>query len=338
METTRRGNHYTGGGEEEGDEEADGEVGDGEAAMLFAPALFKEGIREEEGHVDTDGRTKGGEGDVALLGGDLVAPEVGEIRFGDEGFVGGGGGEEGEGVRDVTAENFGNGKLAAGEEGDDDGEEGEHDDGDHELDNEVEGFRSFAIGLIEIVDEESGDEEGDDDGGLAGLACEDTEVLLDGSGGEGELGHGPDHVGHDGGDEPRPAEEGVEVAVDGMEGAVASGEGDVGDGGEHDDAANHGEGLDPHGAEAGGAAEKEGASEGAAAEGDGALQPAGAGEFGVGEEFFGGRGIGDGVDGGEFAFVLVGHGFFEKRKLVCYLWFWTVFPNLNRFRFSEAVI
>lgn len=76
--------------------------------------------------------------------------------------------------------------------------------------------------------------------------------MLDGLGGEGELGHGPDDIGHDGGDEPAPAEKGVEVAVDGMEGTVACGEGDVGYGGEHDDAANHGERLNPHCGEADG--------------------------------------------------------------------------------------
>ena len=128
--------------------------------------------------------------------------------------------------------------------------------------------------------------------------------MLNGSGGESKLGHGPHEVGHDGGDEPGPAKEWIEVAVDGVEGTVASGEGDVSDGGQHDDAADHGEGLDPHRTEAGGATEEESACEGASSEGDGALEPTGTRELGVGEELLSSWGVGDGLNGSEFAVVL----------------------------------
>jgi hypothetical protein len=133
--------------------------------------------------------------------------------------------------------------------------------------------------------------------------------LLDGGGAEGELRHGPDNIGHDGGDEPGPAQERVEVAVDEVKGPRIGRKSDVGDGREHDDAANHCQWLHPQKPVTGNDAEKERSCQGAAAESDGSLHPARAGEFRVGREFLEGWGVFDGFDGGEFALVLVRHGF-----------------------------
>ena len=91
--------------------------------MFFTPAFSEKGIGEKEGHVDANGGTEGGEGDVALLVSDFLFPEFGEVGFRDEISIGGGWFEESERVGNVTAENFGEGKLATAEKGDDDGKE-----------------------------------------------------------------------------------------------------------------------------------------------------------------------------------------------------------------------
>lgn len=154
-------------------------------------------------------------------------------------------------------------KIAGAEEGSDHRKEGENDQGDHDFDDAIEELGAAAAGLVKVVNQEANEEKGDDDGPSEGIGVE--EILLESAGGEGELGHGPDHIGHDGGDDPGPTEEGMEVGIDELKGALFGGKGDVGDGGEHDDPADHGEGLHPEEAVAGDHSEKKGASEGSAA-------------------------------------------------------------------------
>ncbi len=96
---------------------------------------------------------------------------------------------------------------------------------------------------------------------------------MDGGSAEVELGHAPDDIGHYGGDHPGPAESGGKVSVDEPKGSFLSREGDVGDGREHYDAADHRERLQPEEPEACDYTQVEGSGERAAAEGDGTLEP-----------------------------------------------------------------
>ena len=117
----------------------------------------------------------------------------------------------------------------AGGEADDHRDERKHDDSDHHLDDAVEELRSAASGLVEIVHVKADPEEDRDDGPLGAFQetfvrrVEIEEVLLNGGGSQRELGHGPHNVGHDGGDEPGPTEEGIEVLVDQAERALLGG-------------------------------------------------------------------------------------------------------------------
>ena len=79
------------------------------------------------------------------------------------------------------------------------------------------------------------------------------------------------------------------MPVDGMERLLTSGERDVANDREHENAKHHHQRLQPEQLCSSNHAKVQAACQRAATQSDGALQPAGAGELGVGLEFFGGR-------------------------------------------------
>ena len=168
-------------------------------------------------------------------------------------------------------------------EGHDDTKEGEHDHADHPLQDPFEDLHALSARVV-LPDHRGRDPE--DQGArdhLARLASQrfGEEVLLQRGGAERELRQTPNDIGHRHSYQPAPAEDGVHVFVDRLEGTLAGGERHIGDGAQHDDAEDHRDRLQPEHRVAGQHAEVERARERPAAEGDRALQPAGAGELGV---------------------------------------------------------
>lgn len=127
----------TGGGDEEGDDHAGGEVEDGEAAVFFAPAFGSHGEGEEEGHVDADGCGGGGYDDVALLAENGIGPEGARFGVGDgieECLVAVAWLEDEGGIGDEAGDDFAEGESVIGEgELDGDSDEGEDDDADNDF-------------------------------------------------------------------------------------------------------------------------------------------------------------------------------------------------------------
>lgn len=75
------------------------------------------------------------------------------------------------------------------------------------------------------------------------------------------------------------------MLVDHLERALLGGKGHVSNGREHDNAANHGKRLNPEKIISSYDSQIKGSSQGSSTQSNGSLQPAGAGNFGVSEEF-----------------------------------------------------
>lgn len=304
-------------GKHEGNDQADGEIEDGEAAMVFPPAFFQHGVGEEEGHVDADGGAKGGHHDVALIGNDLGRPKISEASRGRDGIPEGVGWTSQNGkVGDESAKDAAPVERTTSGHRDDDAEEGEDDDADHDFEDGLKQLDAGIAALVEEIDGPGECKKNAADGDTCGAAVEaGHEILLNGGLTECELRHAPDDIGHEGGDDPGPTEDGADVIVDGFKRTGAGGKGDEGDGTQHDDAEDHGERLEPHHGVARNDAEVKRASERSASKGDRSLQPSGAGTFGVGTNAFAERqldDLGQGLvfgtaDGAELVVVIGGH-------------------------------
>ena len=256
--------------------------------MPLAPALAEHGVRQEEGHVDPHGRRGGGDHHVLLLADDALAPEGARLTSAREHTREGRGRlREQREIGDEAAEDLSRGQPAlARQQGDDHPEEGEDDHADHRLQDPFEDLHALSARVV-LPDHRGRDPE--DQGArdhLARLASQrfGEEVLLQRGGAERELRQTPNDIGHRHSYQPAPAEDGVHVFVDRLEGTLAGGERHVGDGAQHDDAEDHRDRLQPEHRVASQHAEVERARERPPAEGDRALQPAGAGELRVQRE------------------------------------------------------
>ena len=98
------------------------------------------------------------------------------------------------------------------------------------------------------------------------------------------------------------------MLVDELQRTLLGREGDVGDGGKHDDATDHRERLNPEEIVASHDSEIESSGERAAAKGDCSLKPTGAGDSRVSEEFGDAAFVSDRFDDLKFALGLIVHG------------------------------
>ena len=192
--------------------------------MRFSPALFEHGVGEEEGHVDPHGGAEGGHHDVALTFRNLGGPKSGIFSRRGDGLEEGRGrpGEEPE-VGDKAGKDRFKIEVPGKSEGPDHPEEGDHDHPDHRLEDDFEAFHALVSALVEVIDDQSGEEEDhtDDTGGGEAGRFSPEQILLHRGGSEGKLRHAPDDVGHERGNDPGPGEDRADVRFDRAEGTLA---------------------------------------------------------------------------------------------------------------------
>lgn len=121
--------------------------------MFFAPFSAEHGVGKEEGHVDADGGSKGGDDAVALRIYDGSGPKIGELAGGGDGSeVVAGGIEEVSEAGDGTGEDGGPVESAGKGKDTDNKDERNDDEADHGLEYVFEHFDSFGSGFVGVVD------------------------------------------------------------------------------------------------------------------------------------------------------------------------------------------
>ncbi len=189
--------------------------------------------------------------------------------------------------RDETVEHLTPVEGTRGGHLEDDSEEADDHDADHDLQNPFEDSNALATRVIEPDDDGRDDEQNGDAGGFASrllqrLRTKDVreQVLLQGRRPQTELRHCPDHVGHERADRPAPAEDRIDVSIDGSKRSLSRGQGHIRDGAEHDDAENHRHRLPPQHAKAGENSQIQAPPQRSTTQSDRTLQPAGARQLG----------------------------------------------------------
>ena len=276
VEAVRRGQDHAAGGEHERDQEAGREVEDREPAEAPVPPATQQGAGHQEGHVDAHRRRGRGDQDLLLGADDEALPQLGEARDRQVGGIGRSRLDQETQVRHQAAQDAAQGEAASlahdrdhdAEEGQDDGA---HEHAQHQLD------RADALAAAAVGQHHRQGESQDDGAGPQGERSAlpvGEEVLLHHAGRQGELGQGPDDVGHHHRAQPAPREHGAHLVAQGAEGVLAGREGHPADRAQGDHPERHGEDLHPQEVGARQDAQVERRGQGAAAEGDRALQPA----------------------------------------------------------------